>query len=150
MGIPFAKPPVGDLRFEKPQPLTHFGTVNATFLKTGCTDFVGDFLQGQEDCLYMNIATPTFAPPPGKKFPVMVLIFGGAFIHGNANQYQSEDFHYRFVARGIVYISFHYRVGPLGFYTSSDTSSPGNYGMWDQIHALRFVQKIIGKFNGDP
>ncbi|KAE9554962.1 hypothetical protein FO519_001859 [Halicephalobus sp. NKZ332] len=149
-GIPFAKPPVGPLRFEKPQPLSYFGTVNATERKPQCIEFLGDIYKGQEDCLYMNIATPTFAPPPGKKFPVMVLIFGGAFIHGDANQHQSEDFHYRFVTRGIVHVSFNYRLGPIGFYVSSDTSSPGNYGMWDQIQALKFVQKIIGKFNGDP
>ena len=80
----------------------------------------------------------------------MVIIFGGAFIHGDANEYQSEDFHYRFVTRGIVFVSFHYRVGPLGFYASTDSSSLGNYGLWDQLHGLKFVQEIIADFNGDP
>ena len=111
---------------------------------------MGNKQKGEEDCLYMNIATPSFRPPPGTKFPVMVMIFGGAFIHGEANEYQSEDFHYRFVARGIVFVSFHYRVGPFGFYVSTDSSSPGNYGLWDQIHALKFIQEVIRDFNGDP
>ncbi|KAE9547472.1 hypothetical protein FO519_009316 [Halicephalobus sp. NKZ332] len=149
-GIPYAKPPVGPLRFEKSESISYFGKINATEPKTGCVSFTGQPMDGQEDCLYMSIATPAFPPPSGKKFPVLVLIFGGAFVHGDSNQYQSDDAQYRFVTRGIIYVSFHYRVGPFGFYTSSDTSAPGNYGMWDQIQALKFIQEVIGDFGGDP
>ena len=157
-GIPFAAPPVGDLRWKPPQPAAPWQGVKE------CTEFgpapVGYFSAAfkayakttSEDCLYLNVWTP--AKMTSDRLPVMVWIYGGAFRFGEGSnpQYDGENL----ARRGVVLVTFNYRVGPLGFLAhpllskESEHNSSGNYGLLDQIAALQWVQKNIAAFGGDP
>lgn len=164
-GIPFAAPPVGDLRWKAPQPVTPWTGVKA------CTAFGASPMQGSpapfgpwsaeflipkepisEDCLYLNVWTP--AKTAGKKQPVLVWIYGGGFSSGGSGCaiYDGEAT----AKKGIVFVSINYRVGPFGFLAlpeltkESGHNASGNYGLMDQIAALRWVQKNIAAFGGDP
>jgi para-nitrobenzyl esterase len=153
-GVPYAAPPVGDLRFQSPQPVPPWhGVRDAT--KDGpiapqgrsrLAHIMGDFERPQsEECLTLNIWTPA---PDSKKRPVMVWIHGGAFASGAGSLpwYSGE----RFAANGdIVAVSINYRLGALGFLCLPGVSD-GNLGLLDQIAALRFVRDNIAAFGGDP
>lgn len=152
--VPYAAPPVGDLRFAPPQPAPAWpGVRDAT--KDGpippqgrsrLAHVMGDFEREQsEDCLTLNIWTPA---PDGKKRPVMVWIHGGAYSSGSGSLawYSGE----RFAANGdVVFVSINYRLGILGFLCLPGVS-PGNLGLLDQVAALRFVRENIAAFGGDP
>lgn len=104
-----------------------------------------------EDCLYLNVVTP--ANTPDEKLPVVVWIYGGSFVGGYANKLETDG--QAFAKKGIVYVSFNYRIGPMGFLTCDelDKEAPsgksGNYGLKDQIAALDWVQDNIAAFGGD-
>ncbi|MCF3652351.1 carboxylesterase/lipase family protein [Synoicihabitans lomoniglobus] len=151
-GIPFAAPPVGDLRWQPPQPVAPWTGVKQT------TDYGPDPYQGDgsghvsEDCLYLNIWSP--AKSPDEKIPVLVWIYGGGFsFGGNANPTHNGEFLAR---KGVVLVTVNYRVGPLGFLAHPELSaeSPhgvsGNYGLLDQIAGLKWIQDNIAAFGGDP
>uniref|UniRef100_A0AC34QDS6 Carboxylic ester hydrolase n=1 Tax=Panagrolaimus sp. JU765 TaxID=591449 RepID=A0AC34QDS6_9BILA len=146
--VPFAKPPIGNLRFEKPVPPDPWGFVNSSSPIVSCVQFSGS-TAGSEDCLYMTIARPE-VPSLNGGYPVMVHIFGGGFITGSSSSYNSVDANDRFVTQGIILVTFNYRLGPLGFYTTGDSNALGNYGIWDQIRALEFIQETIRGFGGNP
>jgi para-nitrobenzyl esterase len=150
-GIPFAMPPVGDLRWRPPQPAAKWEGVRQT------TKFGPDPIQGagtgpemSEDCLYVNVWTP--AKTADERIPVLVWIYGGGF-NGGATRWDTGE---NLAKKGVVLVSIAYRVGQFGFLAHPELSAEssqhvsGNYGLLDQIAALRWVQKNIGAFGGDP
>jgi para-nitrobenzyl esterase len=151
-GIPFAAPPVGDLRWRPPQPAEKWEGVRET------TAFAPDPYQGDgkgnvsEDCLYLNIWTP--AKSADARVPVLVWIYGGGFSFGSTSSPVHDGQH--LARQGVVLVSINYRVGPLGFLAHPELSaeSPhevsGNYGLLDQLAGLRWVQRNIAAFGGDP
>ncbi|MDR2653645.1 MAG: carboxylesterase family protein [Prevotellaceae bacterium] len=156
-GIPFAAPPVGDLRWKAPQPVTPWdGILKADNFAPSCPQITmipgANQLELSEDCLYLNVWTP--AKTTDEKLPVMVWIYGGGFAMGSASfpLYSGDEL----AKRGIILVTVTYRVGALGFLAHPELTaeSPekvsGNYGLLDQIAALKWVQKNIEAFGGDP
>ena len=149
-GIPFAQPPIGELRFQPPQPAKPWSGVRAA-------DKPGDMciqrnlfmqmeeLEGSEDCLYINVYAPE-TTTRSKPLPVMVFIHGGGFISGTGFIYGPEFI----LDRDVVLVNFNYRLGPLGFASTGDDVMPGNYGMKDMVQALKWVRDNIRAFGGDP
>lgn len=164
LGIPYAAPPVGDLRWRPPQPIAHWaGVRRADHFGTSCMQnqagsrlpWTEEFMtQGPigEDCLFLNVWTP--ANTSGARLPVMFWIYGGGFNEGSSSVavYDGTEF----AKKGVVLVSVNYRVGPLGFLVHPELSKEsehhvsGNYGLLDQIAALQWVKKNIGGFGGDP
>ena len=152
-GIPFAAPPVGDLRWKAPQPVAPWDGVKQT------TEFAPAPMQGgdpasgkSEDCLYLNVWTP--AQSTEEKLPVLVWIYGGGFSFGSTSDPVHNGEH--LAQKGVVLVSIAYRVGHLGFLAHPElsTESPngvsGNYGLLDMIAGLKWVQNNIAAFGGDP
>jgi len=152
-GIPYAAPPVGELRWQPPAPpATRSATLVADKFGNACPQGSGAFApQGEnlaEDCLYLNVYTPKTPGP----HPVMVWIHGGAFIYGSGGGTYEPV---RLVAKDVVVVTLNYRLGALGFlpHPSLETSpeqGSGNYGLLDQQAALRWVKENIAAFGGDP
>ena len=158
-GIPFAKPPVGDLRWKAPQPVANWKGVKET-KKFGPrpmqTIVFGDMKSRSdgvsEDCLYLNVWTP--AKSNTKDLPVLLYFYGGGFVAGDASEprYDGESM----AKKGIVVITCNYRLNIFGFLAlpelSAETSykGSGNYGLLDQVAAMKWVQKNIAAFGGDP
>ena len=156
--IPFATPPVGDLRWKPPAPATAWaGVLQARDFAPACMQ-TGVSMPGErrprisEDCLYLNIWEParrTAAP-----LPVMVFIYGGGFMNGSAAMplYWGDEL----ARHGVIVVTFGYRVGPFGFLATPELTreSPdhasGDYGILDQIAALKWVKRNIAAFGGDP
>ena len=159
-GIPYARPPVGELRWKEPGAVQPWQkTLSCTEYRASCpqpriSDMEGGEGIGEtsEDCLYLNIWSPAKQPKEG--LPVMVWIHGGAFMTGAGSQpgYQGT----RVAGKGAVVVTFNYRLGPFGFLShpalsrESANGVSGNYGLYDQIEALRWVRKNIAAFGGDP
>jgi para-nitrobenzyl esterase len=159
-GIPFAQPPVGDLRWREPQPVKKWtGTRNADQFGPRCmqrtspgADYWFRSNGTSEDCLYLNVWT--FAQSGNEKLPVLVYIFGGGFQNGDGSEprYDGESM----ARRGMVAVSINYRTNIFGFFVHPELTkeSPhhaaGNYGLLDQVAALQWVQKNIAAFGGDP
>ncbi|XP_049779876.1 cholinesterase-like isoform X2 [Schistocerca cancellata] len=145
LGIPYAEPPVGELRFRDPQPATHWvGVYNATKYGSDCVQDTGD---GSEDCLYLNVFVPD-VPGEGSGFPVLFWIHGGGFTYGSGSDQQyGPDF---LVSYGVILVTINYRLGPLGFLSTGDEVVPGNAGLKDQLLALKWVGQNIASFGGDP
>ena len=164
-GIPFAAPPVGDLRWKAPQPVKSWNGIKE------CAAFEASPMQASpqpfamwseeylipkkpisEDCLYLNVWTG--AQSPKEKRPVLVWIYGGGFTSGGsaAPIYDGEAM----AKRGILFVSINYRVGIFGFFVhpeltqESANHASGNYGLMDQVAALQWVKKNIASFGGDP
>jgi para-nitrobenzyl esterase len=156
-GIPFAAPPVGALRWKEPMPVPPWaGMRDATVFAHACMQpdqrwNSGPAANDSEDCLYLNIWTPTLKK--NAHLPVMVWIHGGAFVGGTGGDPMFSGEH--FTARGIVLVTLNYRLGVFGFLAHPELSAEsathvsGNYGLRDQIEALHWVQANIGKFGGD-
>ena len=152
-GIPFAAPPVGDLRWKAPQPVQKWeGVKDATKFGPGPMQN-GNPSDYSEDCLYLNVWSP--AKSANEKLPVLVWIYGGGFSMGNT---ADPSYDCEALARkgGIIMASINYRVGQMGFFSHPelDAESPshtsGNYGLLDQIAGLQWIQRNIAKFGGDP
>jgi para-nitrobenzyl esterase len=157
-GIPFAAPPVGTLRWRPPQPVSAWtGVRRATAYGSDCAQlpFPGDAAPlgtpPAEDCLVLNVWRPAERPP--QKLPVMVWIYGGGFVNGGSSPAVYDGT--QFARRGVVFVSFNYRLGRFGFFahpalTRKSPAGPlGNYGYLDQLAALRWVQDNIAVFGGD-
>jgi para-nitrobenzyl esterase len=159
LGIPFAAPPVGDLRWQAPHPAAPWqGVRRADKFAPACSQnplvnrALGiDPVPVSEDCLYLNIWTPAKSARDG--LPVMVWIYGGGFIAGSTSlaQYQGENL----AKKGVVLVSVAYRLGPFGFLahpelTAKQHGHSGNYGLLDQIAGLRWVKHNVAAFGGDP
>jgi para-nitrobenzyl esterase len=157
-GVPFAAPPLGDLRWKAPQPVkTWPGIRPTTAFGPACIQdpvMANRMAPGatlSEDCLYLDVWTA--AKMAGEKRPVIVWIYGGGFTGGmtSAPLYDGANF----ARKGVVFVSISYRVGVLGFLATPDLSAEsghgsGNYGLLDQIAGLKWVQKNIARFGGDP
>ena len=150
-GIPFAAPPVGDLRWRAPQPAARWtGERAAQEHGSSCVQRSrGGGSRSSEDCLYLNVQAPAGA----KGAPVMVWIHGGSNTGGSGAMYDSPAF----AKDGVVTVTFNYRLGPLGFFAHPAISAAAgageplaNYGLMDQLAALRWVQANIKAFGGDP
>src|SRR5450631_3449156 len=151
-GIPFAAPPVGDLRWHAPQPAVKWDGVHPAD-KFGPDPYQGDGKGNVgEDCLYLNVWTP--AKSVADKVPVLVWIYGGGFSFGSTSTPVHNGEH--LARKGVVLVSINYRVGTLGFLAhpeltaESSHHSSGNYGLLDQIAGLRWVKRNIAAFGGDP
>jgi para-nitrobenzyl esterase len=159
-GIPFAAPPVGNLRWKAPQPAANWSGVK------NCTNFSASPIQNKpapfycwseefiakpeplsEDCLYLNIWSSE-----KKLQPVFIWIYGGGLSSGSANCaiYDGEEM----AKKGVVFVSINYRVGVLGFMAhpelTKEAGTSGNYGFLDQIAALKWIKQNIAAFGGDP
>ena len=154
-GIPFAAPPVGDLRWRAPQPVQKWeGVRKADHYAPACVPSMGGPAPSgiSEDCLYLNIWTP--AKSPSERVPVLVWIYGGGFNMG-ATSYPVHD-GAKLARHGVVLVSISYRVGILGFFAHPELSaeSPhrvsGNYGLLDMMAGLAWIQRNIASFGGDP
>lgn len=167
-GIPYAAPPVGDLRWREPQPPADWqGVRNAVHFSAACfqaktgafgpwsAEFIAkDAMEGgsSEDCLYLNVWTA--AAKAGEKRPVIVWIYGGGFNSGSGDVaiYDGAGL----AAKGVVMVTFNYRVGVLGFLAHPELSkesghgASGNYALLDMIAALKWVRRNISAFGGDP
>jgi para-nitrobenzyl esterase len=159
-GIPFAAPPVGDLRWKPPQPVAPWqGVRECTAYGPDCPQapypqtslFYSKPRPQSEDCLYLNVWT---AAQAGEKRPVMVWIHGGALTRGSGATptYDGTNF----AKKGVVLVTINYRLGALGYMAHPELTAEsaqhasGNYGVLDQIAALKWVQKNIAAFGGDP
>jgi para-nitrobenzyl esterase len=158
-GIPFAAPPVGDLRWQAPKPAAPWqGARKAAEFGSRCLQgqIFGDivFTDKSEDCLSLNIWTPAGGPEAGGRVPVMVWIHGGGFQAGAGAEPRHDG--EAFARKGVVLVTFNYRLGVFGFFAhpeltkESGRNASGNYGLLDQIAALRWVQENIAAFGGDP
>ncbi|QYK03056.1 carboxylesterase/lipase family protein [Shewanella psychrotolerans] len=151
-GVPFAKPPVGELRWKAPQPAEPWDGIKQSFDYAPAPIQAGNPPSGKsEDCLYLNIWTP--ARSADEKLPVLVWIYGGGFSFGSSSD---PIFDGRNLAnKGVILVTIAYRVGQLGFLAHPELSaeSPhhvsGNYGLLDQVAALKWLQKNISAFGGD-
>ncbi|CAG2112292.1 unnamed protein product [Medioppia subpectinata] len=154
-GIPYAEPPVGDLRFRKPLPRNQWSEpLNAFNYSKACYQSIG-FVKSQqnwsdddfgEDCLYLNIWSPVTADDESPK-AVMFWIHGGALMVGSAHENHYEG-HVLSGLGDVVFVSVNYRV--FGFLYSGTPEAPGNMGLWDQALALEWVNDNIRYFGGDP
>jgi len=159
LGIPYAQPPVGDLRWKPPVPAAKWSGVRKT------VDFGAHCLQGpvfgdmnfrdsggSEDCLTLNVWAP--AKRPSAKLPVMVWIYGGGFVAGATSEARQDGTH--LAQHDVIVVSMNYRLGVFGFLVhpelakESGRNSSGNYGLLDQVAALRWVHDNIAAFGGDP
>jgi len=154
-GIPYAAPPVGNLRWKPPQPAASWnGVLNATKFGRACPQVKTRHPLGEvsEDCLYLNVWTP--ANSSSEKLPVMVWIHGGGYVSETSAQPESNGL--RLAKKGVVVVSLDYRLWALGFFVhpelakESPNNVSGNYGLLDQRAALMWVQSNIAAFGGDP
>ncbi|KAH9514790.1 Cocaine esterase [Bulinus truncatus] len=148
LGIPYAQPPIGKLRFAKPQPLTYSDNViDATRYGAACIQerfILAPSETISEDCLFLNVFTKDLS---GKVKKVLVWFHGGAFIVGSSYSYNPGSL---VTSENIIVVTVNYRLGILGFLSTEDSVSPGNYGLWDQILAIKWVKRNIEAFGGDP
>ncbi len=162
-GVPFAAPPVGDLRWRPPQPVAPWKDVRPA------AEFGSDCMQGRfgpppaagapvppppsEDCLYLNVWRPASAAPKAK-LPVMVWIYGGGFVGGSASSSFTSGA--QFAKQGVILVAGNYRLGRFGFFAFPGLSrerpeeTKGNYAYMDQIATLQWVKRNIAAFGGDP
>lgn len=145
-GIPYAEPPVGNLRFN--DPVRHRGWTGVRDARRhGDSCATSGFIvsqTGNEDCLFLNVYTQSIIDMR----PVMVWIHGGAFVMGSGDDTMyTPDF---FVTEDVVYVTMNYRLGILGFLSTGDRHAPGNYAMKDILMSLQWVKNNIINFGGDP
>jgi para-nitrobenzyl esterase len=159
LGIPYAAPPIGDLRWKAPQPAAKWkGLRDATQYGAHCMqshifdDMIFQDSGPSEDCLYLNVFAPSDANPRSK-LPVMFWIHGGGHNAGSASEPRHDgDF---LPTKGVVLVTINYRLGVFGFLATSDLAkesggAAGNYGLMDMVAALQWVKENIARFGGDP
>ena len=159
LGIPYAAPPVGDLRWKPPVPAAKWtGVRKAAEFGSHCLqgnvfgDMVFHDAGGSEDCLSLNVWVP--AKPSAAKLPVMVWIYGGGFVAGSTSEGRQDGTN--LAQQGVIVVSMNYRLGIFGFFVhpelakESGHNAAGNYGLLDQTAALQWVHDNIAAFGGDP
>lgn len=164
-GIPYAAPPVGELRWKKPQPVKpwsgvktcdRFGAVSLQNKQPKGGFYWKEFYQDEkldysEDCLYLNVWTPKNIK--NKHYPVMVWIHGGAYMNGYGHEIEFDG--EKYAQKGVILVTLNYRLGMCGFLShplltaENGGKGSGNYGIYDQLEALKWVKKNIAKFGGD-
>ncbi|XP_056603226.1 neuroligin-2a isoform X2 [Triplophysa dalaica] len=170
LGVPYATAPIGDRRFQPPEAPGSWQEVrNATQFSPVCPqnlhgvlpeimlpvwftdslDVAATYIQNQsEDCLYLNIYVPTEDDiRDRRKKPVMLFIHGGSYMEGTGNMFDASVLS---AYGNVIVVTMNYRLGVLGFLSTGDQSAKGNYGLLDQIQALRWLNENIGHFGGDP
>ncbi|MDB4906116.1 MAG: Carboxylesterase type [Gemmatimonadetes bacterium] len=158
-GIPFAAPPTGDRRWKPPAAAASWkGIRDATRFASQCmqwrvySDMMFRNEANSEDCLYLNVWTP--APSARRKMPVLVYIYGGGFTAGDGSEFRYDG--ENMARRGIVVVTMSYRLGIFGYFAhpalaaESPRHASGNYGLMDQVAALRWVKANVAQFGGDP
>jgi len=151
-GVPFAQPPVGDLRFRAPQPVMPWKQVRNAMEFAPAAYQQDKSHRLSEDCLYLNIWAPK--AERGEKLPVMVKIHGGGYYGGTGSQ--GGDDGASLTRRGVIVLTINYRLGIFGFFShpeltqESSQHASGNYGLLDMVAALQWVQRNIAAFGGDP
>ncbi|KAF5303212.1 hypothetical protein FQA39_LY10125 [Lamprigera yunnana] len=148
--VPYARPPIGSLRFQDPlPPIPWIGLKSVTGTKTTCAQvnnlFIGPYSIGSEDCLYLEIAVPKLQTLHSK-LPVMVWIHGGTFLFSGVNA-TGPDY---LMDEPVVLVSIDYRLNVFGFVSTLDKNAKGNAGLKDQVFALKWIQNNIHFFGGDP
>ncbi len=153
LGVPFASPPIGEFRLKPPQPPKEWKPDVRPAKKHGNVCWQGKYYEQMikhfdpnvsysEDCLYLDVYTPNVS----SNLPVMVYIHGGSYELGSAVLFPSDIL----ALYGVVVVVIQYRLGPFGFLTTGDSAAPGNYGMLDQVEALKWVKEDIEHFGGNP
>ncbi|KHL16100.1 UNVERIFIED_CONTAM: hypothetical protein LK11_18210 [Mumia flava] len=151
-GVPYAAPPLGSLRWRPPQRVRPWrGIRDASAFGPVCPQAPPSPNGSSEDCLALNVTAPTRAPHGRRALPVLVWIHGGGYAIGEGADYDATQL----AAEGTVVVTINYRLGPLGFLAHPALArhrggASGNYGLMDQQAALRWVQRNIGRFGGDP
>lgn len=158
-GIPYAQPPVGQLRWKEPQPVTNWKGIRKAnmFSPRAMQRYIYSDMKFRsngisEDCLYLNIWTP--AKTSNNRLPVLVYFYGGGFKAGDGSEYRYDG--ESMARKGIVVITVNYRLGVFGFFAHPELTkeslhhASGNYGLMDQAAALHWVQQNISAFGGDP
>jgi para-nitrobenzyl esterase len=161
LGIPYAAPPVGNLRWKPPAPAAKWrGARKAIAFGSRCmqggvfSDMIFRDPGINEDCLYLNVWVPADRMGPKSKLPVMVWIYGGGFVAGATSEPRQDGAN--LAKQGVVVVSMNYRLGIFGFFAhpelakESGRNSSGNYGLLDQAAALEWVKRNITAFGGDP
>ncbi|XP_014362030.2 esterase E4 [Papilio machaon] len=153
LGIPYAKQPVGQLRFKSPQPPDKWaGVRDATVVNPNNVglqfDMFSSQIIGSEDCLYLNVYTPKIPDGESKLLPVMVFIHGGGFVVGNGIL-ENEHGPNFLIEHNVVIVTINYRLSVLGFLCLDIPEAAGNMGLKDQVKALEWVQNNIVHFSGD-
>ncbi|KAL8558745.1 hypothetical protein ACOMHN_043689 [Nucella lapillus] len=162
LGIPYAKrlEQFGaewkeKYRFMNPENPSWYGTWDATYFRPACPQMpwliretIPGFKDTAEDCLYLNVYAPRRIRETSDRtlYPVIVYFHGGGFIMGSGHQFPG----YFLAERWVVLVTVNYRLNALGFLSTGDRYAPGNYGMFDQVQALKFVKETISGFRGDP
>jgi para-nitrobenzyl esterase len=158
-GIPFAKAPVGNLRWREPQPAENWSGIRKAD-KFGASPMQANVFGDMrfrspgksEDCLFLNVWSP--AKTAKEKLPVLVYFYGGGYVAGDGSEYRYDGAH--LASKGIVTLTVNYRLGVFGFFAHPELSkesgrnASGNYGLMDQYAALKWVQENIAAFGGDP
>lgn len=159
LGLPYAAPPIGDLRWKAPQPPAPWkGLRDATNFGARCeqwhiwNDYIFLDAGPSEDCLFLNVYTPASAKPTSK-LPVMVWIHGGGFVAGAGSEPRYTNS--ALVSRNVVLVTLNYRLGVFGFLANQDLANEGkghagNYGLMDMVAALQWVKANAAQFGGDP
>ncbi|ULT90337.1 hypothetical protein L3Y34_008588 [Caenorhabditis briggsae] len=161
LGIPYAAPPIGDLRFKKPEPADNWNEIK------DCTEYgprspqSGPFAESirfekedvadEANCLTLNVFAPTWESEEFKeKRPVMVYIHGGGFECSASRDYCDYSLSGTLPLKDVIVVTMNYRIGILGFFTTGDNIFPGNFALWDLTLGLKWIQKHISAFGGDP
>ncbi|KAL5014478.1 hypothetical protein ScPMuIL_008748 [Solemya velum] len=144
LGVPYAEPPVGPRRFQKPAPfLPRTSTLNGTKYGQSCIQSGSEGTA--EDCLTLNIFVPRTLKPSENR-SIMVWIHGGAFMIGSSSVYDGSELSLR---GDVIVVTMNYRLGLLGFFSTEDERAPGNYGLWDQKLAIEWVKDNAAAFGGN-
>ncbi|XP_052891539.1 juvenile hormone esterase-like [Anopheles moucheti] len=153
LGMRYAKPPVGELRFANPVPLNPEGHRNHTTYGSVCPQYKNinqqDEIMGSEDCLYLNVFVPlqeTRTDVGPVKYPVLVFIHGGSFVAGSG-EIDGVDL---LMENELIVVTLNYRLGVFGFLKYDRQNISGNYGLNDQLAALQWIQRNVHHFGGDP
>ena len=158
LGLPFAAPPVGPLRFRQPTPPEPWPDTRPAYLHGSiCPQIIsGDLWLGDEDCLYLNVYSPSNVTA-ASRLPVLVWLYGGAFVFGDGYEFGLYSATNLINShRSYIVVTLNYRLAALGFLAlnslraASSTNSSGNVGIWDQIAAMEWVRDNIASFGGDP
>lgn len=151
MGIRYAEPPIGNLRFMPPTPTKPLaGNWEASKFGSICPQenllSPTQSFEGEEDCLFLNVFTPQLNETKTKSHAIMLYIHGGAYLCGSANMYGPDYI----LDEDVVLVTINYRIGVLGFFSTGDSVIPGNNGLKDQVVALQWTRNYIHAFGGDP
>jgi len=163
LGVPYAKPPVDGLRFERPQPLDASDKRHpAKKFAAGCMAVTSPIKlppglnvsmgppPTSEDCLYLNVMAPAEKSPFPNGYPVLVWVHGGGFSGGSSEMYGFQAIAHEFAGQAVVMVTIQYRLGLFGYFSTGDSNAPGNLGLWDQKQALEWLKENVAAFGGNP